>query len=134
MRIDITKPVRTKTGRKVTIINYIRGDISPIIGTVEGVTEQVCWTENGGDLIDSPCANTDIENYEEEEEKEMPKLDITKPMQTRDEEIARLKTQIEYQRSIFDDINFKLNEAMQSKEVILKEKNDILDKLRKIIE
>ena len=51
----------------------------------------------------------------------------------RDEEIARLNTQIEYQRSIFDDINFKLNEAMQSKEVILKEKNDILDKLRMII-
>ena len=74
--IDWTKPVQTRGGRKVTIYCTNAPGMYPTHGRVEGQDFPVAWlanervnheTESSGDLINVP-----------------PKIDFTKPIQTRD--------------------------------------------------
>lgn len=56
--IDITKPVQTRSGRKVQGLTFVRvaGNKFPIAGVMDGDNYVKCWTDNGK-YYDSP--NTD---------------------------------------------------------------------------
>jgi len=81
--IDIKKEYRTRDGRKVTNLRYRPGEITyPFAGSIEGRGCGDSWTADGKYYAMSGDHRADL--IEVQQEKTMPAIDFTKPLQTRD--------------------------------------------------